>query len=71
MARHLQWRQCVFARFVESALDTPIPAAASYEASFALPAGVLEQARQYVGLDCKDQCDERIWDQGCQEEANA
>lgn len=65
MARHLQWRQCVFARFFETTLEETLPGPASYEASFALPADVLDSARAYVGMDCKDECDERVWESEC------
>lgn len=67
MARHLQWRQCVFARFFDSTLDVALPASAGYEASFALPAHVLDRAREYVGLACQTRCDDRIWEQSCAE----
>ena len=69
MARHLQWRQCVFTTFFEDVLSVRMPPAASYEASFALPADVLEAAREHVGLDCHGQCDERVWEYQCWEEA--
>ena len=69
MARHLQWRQCVFMRFFESTLDVEVPGAASYEASFALPADVLERAREFVGLDCKHRCNDRVWEDSCMEPA--
>ncbi|MEF8772535.1 metal-dependent transcriptional regulator [Halodesulfurarchaeum sp.] len=65
MARHLQWRQCVFTRFFQETLDVEIPPTASYEASFALPADVLDEARAHVGLECKGECDERVWDLEC------
>lgn len=70
MARHLQWRQCVFARFFETTLDVAVPGNASYEASFSMPAHVLDQAREYVGLDCRDECDDRVWEAECWAEAN-
>ncbi|MDR5656541.1 metal-dependent transcriptional regulator [Halodesulfurarchaeum sp. HSR-GB] len=66
MARHLQWRQCVFTQFFEESLDVSIPETASYEASFALPAAVIDEARAYVGIDCEDRCDERIWETPCE-----
>lgn len=69
MARHLQWRQCVFVRFIESTLDVEVPGTESYEASFALPAAVLESAREYVGLECKTRCNERVWEDSCTEPA--
>jgi|GEM_PF-1498108 len=70
MARHLQWRQCVFATFFEDVLDVSVPSTASYEASFALPADVLDEARAYVGLDCIGRCDERVWECRCWETAD-
>ncbi len=68
MARHLQWRQCVFTRFFESTLSETVPDPAAYEASFALPASVLDEARAFVGLDCRDRCDDRVWETDCWEE---
>lgn len=65
MARHLQWRQCVFTKFFESTLSETLPDAAAYEASFALPPEVLDAARAHVGLDCRNRCDERIWETNC------
>ncbi len=67
MARHLQWRQCVIVRFFESTLDVAVPGTASYEASFALPAEVLERARAHVGLECKNRCNEKVWEDSCTE----
>ncbi|MFB6086749.1 MAG: metal-dependent transcriptional regulator [Halodesulfurarchaeum sp.] len=67
MARHLQWRQCVLGRFFESTLDVDVPGTESYEASFALPGAVLERAREYVGLECKKRCSERVWEDSCVE----
>ena len=68
MARHLQWRQCVFTRFFDATLSASVPEPAAYEASFALPANVLDEARAYVGLDCKDSCDDRVWETDCRDE---
>ncbi|MFB6109316.1 MAG: metal-dependent transcriptional regulator [Halodesulfurarchaeum sp.] len=65
MARHLQWRQCVLTRFFEDSLSVSLPETASYEAGFALPAEVLDAAREHVGVDCEDRCDERVWGQNC------
>lgn len=70
MARHLQWRQCVLTQFFEDSLSVSLPSTASYEASFALPAGALDEAREHVGLDCEDRCDERVWGQDCLDEAD-
>jgi len=70
MARHLQWRQCVFTQFFEDTLSVQMPPAASYEASFALPADVLDEAREYVGLDCRGQCDDRVWEYECWEDTD-
>lgn len=61
MARHLQWRQCVLRRFFEESVDLEIPPRAAYEASFALPVSALRQLREAVDLDCRDQCDERVY----------
>ncbi|MFW6004277.1 MAG: metal-dependent transcriptional regulator [Halodesulfurarchaeum sp.] len=69
MARHLQWRQCVFVQFLESTLDVEVPGMESYEASFALPADVLERAREFVGIECKQRCNDRVWEESCTEHA--
>lgn len=69
MARHLKWRQCVFARFLEAALEIRPPMEASYEASFALPAHILDAAREYAGVECRDHCDDRIWEAECETES--
>ncbi|MFW5965612.1 MAG: metal-dependent transcriptional regulator [Halodesulfurarchaeum sp.] len=69
MARHLQWRQCVLLTFFETTLGVTLPERASYDASFALPAEALHQAREAVDLECDGRCSERIWEEDCVSEA--
>ena len=66
MARHVQWRQCVLQQFFSTYLDVEIPESASYPASFALPVEAIRRLREVVDIDCRDECDDRVWGEECE-----
>jgi DtxR family Mn-dependent transcriptional regulator len=65
VARHLQWRQCVVRRYVVEILGVEVPEQAGYAAGVALPAEAIREMARAVALDCRDGCDDRVWEQDC------
>ena len=65
LARHLQWRTCVFETFFEAQFGVELSDRQSYRASFELPDQALVEMSERLDLPCRHRCDERVWPGNC------
>ncbi|AKH96574.1 metal-dependent transcriptional regulator [Halanaeroarchaeum sulfurireducens] len=65
IARHLQWRTCVFEAFFSSHFDVELTDTQSYRASFELPDSLLVSMSECLDMPCRHECDDRVWPGDC------
>ncbi|MGM0372301.1 MAG: metal-dependent transcriptional regulator [Halobacteriota archaeon] len=65
IARHLQWRTCVFETYVATEFGVDLTDTQSYRASFELPKAVLVAMSERVDIPCRHRCDDRVWPGDC------